>query len=354
MSRSDKVRHWNLFRKKDSVTIQYTNKFLWKIAELLDEGYSFYDAIYLLVPHHFTMYEQVLRRVDESFREGRPISTILEQLLIPKSSLLSITIAEKDGRIANALRAVSKKIERQEETTKKLRNLLAYPLFLFIFITSLLLIFRQHFLPNIQLLANSRTSETAFSALPHIVAKLPDFFIGGGVLIVIAVVVVSLYYKKATPEKKIDFMLAIPVVSQLFEMRKTILFGQELSNLLEAGFSMQEALAVLSEQTVDVVVGEIAHRVNNQVVFGEPFHMAVQLTKGITKELSAFAKHGEYNGHLAKELLLYSEHLDDRLTTVMQRLLSMLQPLLFSIIALCILAAYLAILLPVYNLLDTI
>lgn len=339
--------------KRDRTRLRSPAKFLWRLSELLEEGYAFYDAIYLLLPHHLPNYEEMLEQLDELFREGEAVSVILAKLTIPKSSLLSIIVAEKDGRISSALQVVSKKLARKEEATKKLRNLLAYPLLLFIFITCLLLVFRQSFLPNIQLLAKTRADETILSSLPQLVSRIPDFFIGITILLFLAVFSLRIYYEKSSASTKIQFMLSIPAIGTIFVMQKTIAFGQELGSLLLAGFSLQEALTILEEQEVDVVLGSISQHVRQQVIFGEPFHMAVRLTKGLTEELSVFAKHGEYSGHLPKELLLYCEHLEERLTALLQRALAMLQPMLFGMIAICILAAYLSILLPVYNLLDT-
>ena len=117
---------------------------------------------------------------------------------------------------------------------------------------------------------------------------------------------------------------------------------------------MQDALSVLVEQTLDPVLSEMSRNVKEHVIYGEPFHMAVGLTDGLTKELGTFAEHGSYSGHLSKELIIYSEYLDDAIDQQMTKWLAVLQPFLFSLIAVCILAAYIALLLPVYGMLDNI
>ena len=115
---------------------------------------------------------------------------------------------------------------------------------------------------------------------------------------------------------------------------------------------MQNALDVLIDQQLDVVLSEIARNVKQRVVFGESFHSASQMTEGLTSQFAAFAKHGADSGHLPKELLIYSEHLGEAIDDKLTRALAMLQPALFGIIAICILAAYLALLVPVYGMMD--
>ena len=135
-------------------------------------------------------------------------------------------------------------------------------------------------------------------------------------------------------------------------MLKTRDFASEIGGLLQSGFSMQDALDVLIDQNLDAVLSEIAKNVKQQVVFGESFHTATQMTEGLTNQLAMFAKHGADSGHLPKELLIYSEHLDETIDDRLTKALAMLQPVLFGIIAICILAAYLALLLPVYGMMD--
>ena len=76
------------------------------------------------------------------------------------------------------------------------------------------------------------------------------------------------------------------------------------------------------------------------------------MTDGLTKQFSSFAKHGADSGYLPKELIIYSEHLDETIDRHLSTGLAVLQPALFSLIAICILAAYIALLLPVYGMID--
>ena len=70
--------------------------------------------------------------------------------------------------------------------------------------------------------------------------------------------------------------------------------------------------------------------------------------------MPAFVQHGELTGYLGKELLLYSEVLMEQIEQQTQRILRIIQPSFFIMIAICIVGAYLAILMPMYNLVHTI
>lgn len=343
-------------RRERKIIINNRPVFLARLAELLHEGYTFSESINLILPHHTKAYLEVLKEVDDAFKEGLGASSVLEKLGFSQTILLSMMIAERNGQLVQVLHSSAERLIKIEEAKKRFKNIVAYPIALFIFISSLLIGFRYFFLPNMEALSHSRQAEGVFvnTLLPNIVSMLPDFIIGTTVLLGIIVIVTLHLYRKQLPENKIRFIKRFPYIGRLVFQWKSQRFSGELGSLLESGIVIQDALDVLANQSVDVLLSEISKSVKKHLVYGEPFHEAVGLTDGLTKEFSSFAKHGEASGHLAKELLIYSTHLEETLYGKMMKGLSLLQPALFSLIALCILAAYLALLLPIYQMIDTI
>ncbi|MER2088759.1 MAG: competence type IV pilus assembly protein ComGB [Sporosarcina sp.] len=344
---------WKMqFRKKEA--IQNRPVFLERLSVLLTEGYTFHEGIILLLPHHMKDYKGMLAAMDNDFKEGLGVIHILSRIGFSSSALLPIAIAEMDGRVAQALGGTAARLKRTEEKRKKLKNLLIYPIFLLFIISALLIAFRKFFLPNMQLMTNSRISEDdgIVSVLPSLVTKIPDFIMGAVLLSLVLTAICVFIYGKLLPGTKIRVVMAIPIAGTFFSVVKTRDFSSEIGGLLESGLSMQNALDVLTDQKLDIVLSEIAKNVKEQVIYGESFHIAVSRTEGLMDQLSAFAKHGADSGYLPKELQLYSEHLTETIDEKLTKALAMLQPALFSIIAICILAAYLALLLPVYGMMD--
>lgn len=343
-------------RNQEKITITNRPVFLARIGELLQEGYTFPESISLILPHHTTDYKEVMGKMDRVFKRGLGASAVLERLGFSQTILLSVMIAEKNGQLESVLTSLSAQLKKIEETKKKFKSILAYPIVLFTFIGGLLIGFRHFFLPNMKALSVSREVDASFAStfLPSLVTILPDLIIGTIICGVGLVLSTWLLYKKRSPKNKIIFINRLPIVRTWVFQWKSQRFARELGSLLESGISIQDALGVLVGQHVDVLLSEIAGQVREHLIYGEPFHAAIALTDGLTNEFSNFAKHGEASGHLAKELLIYSTHLEETLHEKLTKGLSLLQPTLFSLIAICILAAYLALLLPIYSMLDTI
>lgn len=330
--------------------------FLDRLSVLLKEGYTFYDGLKLILPHHMNNYEVLITDIEEDFRKGLTVSHVLGRIGFSSSTLLPIAIAERDGRLAESLVEMAGRLEKAEEVSKKLKSLLAYPAVLFVFITVLLVGFRKFFLPNLEALSQSRQNDQSIMefSFSMLASKIPDLIFGISLLAILIAIGCRILYKQLNVAKKIRFFRRIPVANHLFSMWKTRLFASETGSLLQSGLSIQDALDVLIQQTLDPVLSEMAKNVKEHVIYGEPFHEAVRMTDGLTKQLAAFAEHGSNSGHLSKELMIYSEYLDDTINLQLSKGLALLQPVLFSLIAICILAAYISLLLPIYGMIDKI
>ena len=162
--------------------------FLDRLSVLLTEGYTFYDGVKLLLPHHMKEYDLVLVTINDDLKKGLGVTSILGRFGFSSYMLLPVANAELDGRLALALKGMAARLRRKEEKQKKLKNLLTYPVVLFVFIAALLIAFRRFFLPNMEALAFSRQSETKgfVSILPSVVTKIPDVVVSFGVVFRIA------------------------------------------------------------------------------------------------------------------------------------------------------------------------
>ena len=190
--------------------------------------------------------------------------------------------------------------------------------------------------------------------LPKIVSTIPDLLLITAIVGAVIFILTRIWLKKLTPSQVLHYVLKVPGLKTFYSEMKTRDFASELGSLLQSGLSMQSALSVLTEQTEDPILSVITSRLSEQVIYGESLHQAIRLTDGLSPRLADFAKHGADTGYLPKELLLYSEHTSEQLEEKANQWLTILQPALFGILAVCILLSYLSILLPVYKMIDSI
>lgn len=330
--------------------------FIKRIGELLNEGYTFSEAVHLVLPFHTDEYQAISEKIRQLIKKGRGVYDIFKLLGFSNQLLLSLYVAEKSGSLANCLTYNASYMKKMTEAKKKAQQLLTYPIILFLILSGMMFGFRRFFLPNLMDMQTNPTDNISLSAklLPHVAVRLPDLFIGGFVLIICSALLIVTIYHSISAKKKVLFMQRIPLISRLFFLWKTQQLTLELGSLLNSGLTIQEALAILKKQETDLLLQEIARQLQFYVQRGESLHAAVRLQSFLPKEFSIYIEHGEMSGHLGKELIIYSDNLLTTIQMKMSRLFQLIQPMMFLLIACCIIAAYLALLLPMYQMIDSI
>ncbi|MFJ7735456.1 competence type IV pilus assembly protein ComGB [Lysinibacillus sp. NPDC097287] len=351
---TDKLKNYYINSTKRKVKEEA--EFFSRLSTLMQEGYLFADSISILLPHHVEAYEDVHRLVDDKLRQGAGVTGVLETLQLSSPYLVAITIAEKNGLMIEALQGVAKQMAQAEATKKKLQKLLVYPVALLIFLLLLFLLFRTFFLPNIEEMVTSRGtgSDESSLALSNVLLHVPDALVITGIATTCMIIFFKYFVKRRNIAKQLAIFLKIPLLRRYIKLSMTKEFARHLGSLLQSGFSLQASLQILEEQQLQPFVQYFSTHIKERVIYGDTLAQATTWMSIWQKDFSTFVEHGERSGYLGKELMLYSELLEEKQEQFLQKMVALVQPTFFIIIALCIVAAYLSLLLPIYNMIDLV
>lgn len=345
----------SLIRRKKMRVIQLP-QLLTRTSILLEEGYTFAECIEMLVPYHIKNSPQWESVLIGAFRDGAGPSAIFSLMGMKRQHLLSVELAEMTGNLSQTLCTVGEQIRFSEETRNRIVKLLVYPAFLFILIVGLFIAFRIKFLPNIQAMLLTRTgySESSSIQWSKFFLHMPDYIImlalvAGGLL-----TAGFIYVSRKRVDLQLVIFLKVPFIRYYWRLLMTRQFSRTLGELLLTGFSLQASLEHMAEQPHQKQIAYISSYIRQRIVYGDSLAQAVLVSDFFYPRFEQFIAHGELSGLLGRELILYAELLDSKLQNGIKLITKTIQPLLFIIIALCIVAAYLSILLPMYNMLDVI
>lgn len=329
-------------------------QFLGRLSALMAEGYLFPVAMTLLLPMHTERADEALDGMDRILKGGGNAAEVLKFLGFRERVLFPVEIAEFHGKLGEAIHGIAAGFKRTEEVQKKLRSILIYPVSLLILTAALFLFFRANYVPNLTALISSLQHGEEGQGVPVYLLRIPDLAIAVFALIALSVAGFRAYLRRQAAERQIRLLIKLPVVGQAMRLYWSQLASRELGTLLHSGLSLQEALVLLREQRHHPIIARIAGALHEEVRTGLALSFAVERHAFAAEDMAAFIRHGEATGMLGKELMLYSDLLLDRIELQAQRSLKIIQPSFFVLIAVCIVAAYLAILLPMYNLVHTI
>ena len=327
-----------------------------RTATLLCEGYTFADSIEMLLPYHIKDYIPIQQQVKAILHSGGSVTQVFMYLGLDKQYLVSIELAEVSGRLHETIQLVSKQLTFQQTAKAKLIKVLSYPVLLFCFLVLLFLAFRTYFLPNMSSVLSSRVDKASTTSIEWstFFLHIPDMIVLFCLVIVILLFVFVMYVKKKRIDLQLNLLFRIPYISLIWRLLLTRQFSRNLGNLLLAGLSLQQAFEHLKLQEHQQQMAYVAQVLQQRIVYGDSLAHAVQAVGYFYPKFNHFIAHGEASGLLGRELILYCELLDEKLEKWIGKLLAVIQPLLFIVIAVCVIAAYLSILLPMYDVIDFI
>lgn len=345
-----------LVQRKERIHVVQFPQLLIRTSTLLKEGYTFAECIEMLLPYHLKNYSKWSTVIEQAFQDGAGPTKIFECLGMKRQYLLPIDLAEMTGNLSQTLYVIANQMQLAHETKNRIIKSLIYPTCLFILIVGLFIAFRLKFLPNIQQMMYSRAgySETSSIQWSKFFLHMPDYIITLSVGIVILLVLIGIYVSRKRIDIQLAILLKIPLIRYYWRLIITKQFARTLGELLLTGFSLQAALEHLMNQSHQKQIAYIASTIQQRVIYGDTLAQAVLIGDFFYPKFNHFIAHGEQSGLLGRELMLYVELLDSKLQNIIKMITKTVQPMLFIIIAVCIVAAYLSILLPMYNMLDVV
>jgi competence protein ComGB len=337
-------------------TVDEQAKFLKRIGELLSRGYPIAEAIESISLQLPKNRKEELYKCLVDLKNGISFHDVLGNLGFHNDLIGYVYFAEQHGSFAEAILEGSSLALVKENDRKKLLKILQYPALL-IFITGLLFIFVQKsLLPKFTSLFQSMGLEANF--FMKILYSFNEYFpivVGGFVLfLALGTLYYVIVFRKISILQQRSQLVRIPLFGSILKLLFTQYFSVQLSFLLAGGISVFEALLLFEKNHRQPFYSQLGLEIKEKLLTGEKLESILACFPFFEKEFPMIIKHGQENGKLEQELLFFSQHCVSNMEEKIEKSLKIIQPVLFLFIGLLVVSMYLAILLPMFNLLDGI
>lgn len=335
------------FKESKTLPIKLRPYFLNTLAELMSQGFSINQSLVflqLLLLNH----QEKIEKVIEQLQQGKSIEKALHPLGYHISHIARLFYAQKQGRFILALEEISEQLKQELEFRKQLVKALAYPILMAIFLVLLLFGMREFMLPHI---ATFITEEVYESHL--IVRVLISFFtyLPQITLIILSIILIAYllfdFYLMRLPElKRYQLLASMPLVKRWIKAYCTHKISRELGYFFQGGYSIQQMLDTIIKYPIDPFLYAISKEIHSGMIQGESLTNILEELKIVTKEFPLIIQQGELTSQTGQKCLMYAIKLHEDLLEEVARLIGMLQPILFIIIAILVMGMYLLMLLP--------
>ncbi len=314
------------------------------------------EALTFLMLHLPNEKKNLLEVQVVKMKEGGSFHDALVQLNFHRDVLGYLFFAEQHGDLSFALREASLLIESKQAYMTRFIKLIQYPLFLIGITFGLVLLINSFLLPEFSSVFESMDVDSNFLVKTMLIFStwFPRFFFTSYLLSFVVFVLLFLKFKRIHIKNQIDWLSRLPVYGHITIKFYSQYFAMQLSQLLRGGLSVYEALTVFENQEHILLLQVEATQMKKELRSGESLSSIIKARHYFEPELSKTIAFGSANGELSRELYFYSKLSSEALEEHINRRLSIIQPTVFITIGVIIMAIYLAIMQPIFQMLNEI
>lgn len=263
-----------------------------------------------------------------------------------------VSAGETSGMLDEILGRVAAYLEATSRLVKKISSALVYPIVVVIMAFVITLFMLIKVVPTFKGIFSGLGGElpTPTLVLMKISDTLRQYFpIVFGIMVVIAIILVR-YINTSKGRLQFDtFLLKLPLVGKLVRKMAISRFARTLSTLIKSGVPILAALEIVGKTSGNKVIEVAVHNVRDSIREGES--IAAPLAKsGVFPPLVVrMISVGEQTGSLEEMLSKISDFYDTDVTTSVDGLTSLIEPLVMIFLGLIIGSIVVALYMPIFK-----
>ncbi|GIW92727.1 MAG: general secretion pathway protein GspF [Pirellulaceae bacterium] len=331
------------------------------VGTLIENGLSLPKALETIaLEKTLKTYRPLLVAVRQKVESGETFSAALAQCGagLPELLLNQIRVGERSGTLPLTLQRITQQLENADSFKSQIIKKLAYPTMLVTLGSGAVTFMLLYVVPTFE-----KTYAESGAKLPWITRFLiaVGFYgtrYGWIGLLVIFGLVAGVIAVRRDPRGRFWMdaqLLRLPVIGDWLKNLAVLQFVEVLGNLLEAGFTLVEALRVSASSIGNRAVRHSVERLHAAVLRGERFSVELErqadLFPPIVHQLVVV---GEKTGTLPRATKDIRKHLERELNRYTGLLLGTIEPVMTIGLAVCIGGILLAIYLPMFDMIGAL
>lgn len=339
-----------LFRKK--VDIRSKVLFTKQLGVLLKSGVPLLQAIELLTEQFEGDFKHVLINVKDGVKAGESLASEMKKYpkIFPNVYVQLVRAGEASGKLEVILNRLTSYLERTEETRKKVRKALAYPIAMLSFALLVVIGVLTFLVPRIKDMFSQMGQE--LPGPTQLLINMSDILMNNFVIISIVLfgIVFAFVRWKGTPQGKFKFdelIIKMPLVSYFSKTKAVVQFSKTLGMLLESGVNLAEALDIVCNIIDNEVLTQKLLEARDSIIKEGKIAKYLKKTGMFPAIASYMISTGEESGQLAQMLLTVGNDYDTQLTEITESMTGKITPIMTIVMGVIVLFIVLAIFLPI-------
>jgi type IV pilus assembly protein PilC len=345
--------------RRGRIPVQEFLVFNQELAALLRAGLPLLQAIDLMLERmHPGTFRSVLTEVRDKVKSGTDLSEAFAEYgdLFPRLYPSSLKAGEKSGDLELVIRRFIRYMKLVLDARRRVFSALTYPVVLVVLSMVMIAVMTIYVVPRFMGFFTELDAELPM--ITQIVLGISTFMSQNWVLMLIGLIVAFFALRswgRTEPGRlAIDRLkLRIPFLGSVLHRFALAEFCRSLATLLSGGIPLVPSFEIGIASVGNAYVRSKIAPTIQMVREGKPFYAALETSEIFTDMSIDMVKVGEATGSLDEMLNSVSDFLDEQIETRMQRLLSLIEPLMLVFMGLIIAILLISIYLPMYSMLGS-
>lgn len=344
------------FKRKRVLSSASQIALLRRLSDLLANGFTLTESFSFLLTQIDLRHASENQAIIEALNSGASCHQVLKLLNFPRTVIMLIYFAELFSQLQECIPHAINFMTRHLKAKRSLIKTIQYPIVLITIFLVMLIVLNQTIIPEFQNLYE--TMDVQLSPLQHyltqFIVHLPSAICFILIFILLLFYLLRWHYKKLSPPQKIIFTKRLPLIASYYKFFKTYRLASEFALFYNNGVTLSHIVDIYESQTEDRYLTYLASQIKLGTEKGLQLSDILKEVGCFQPELLSFIEQGEKKGKLDVELQLYSAIVIEQIERKLLKQIKFIQPIIFSLLAFLISSLYLVIMLPMFDLMQTI
>ncbi|MCK8045819.1 type II secretion system F family protein [Shewanella sp. 1CM18E] len=308
---------------------------------------------------HSQRMKEALDDISEQLTSGRPLSSAMNQHPDVFDALFvsMVHVGENTGKLEDAFIQLSGYIEREQETRRRIKAAMRYPIFVLIAIAIAMVILNIMVIPKFAEMFSRFGAELPWAT--KLLINTSNVFVNywPAMIVVLVASFVGIRYWHSTEkgEKQWDkWKLNIPAVGSIIERSTLSRYCRSFSMMLSAGVPMTQALSLVADAVDNAYMHDRIVGMRRGIESGESMLRVSNNSHLFTPLVLQMVAVGEETGQIDQLLNDAADFYEGEVDYDLKNLTAKLEPILIGFVACIVLILALGIYLPMWDMLNVV
>ena len=329
-----------------------------QLAMLLERGVPFLIALKLAQEQvNNRSFKKLLSLIIHDVEAGSTFSSAVAKY--PKTFSLTFTsmmrVGEESGKLEIVLREMASHMERDMESSKKIKSALVYPVMILLMGIITVVVLLTTVLPSMmrvfaQFNADLPWPSRVTQGLASFIVDYGLYILGG--IVVLIIITIWLLQRPSGRYFMEKLILRLPGVGRIRLLRNLTMFSRIMSILLSSALPLTQVIEVAHQSIQSEMVRRELARISDSLIRGQGISHSMKESKLFPSMLIQMVITGEETNSLDSSFAALTEHYDFEFNQCMDMFISMVEPMLILIVGLIIGFIAISAMMPIYSIYD--